>query len=343
MYLNFLKLNRLLIPSAWKNLKWGDTVSFIICLIGSIILISLSETVKDWIFICSGQVICIVSLAFIIFRILYDVCWPFKIVKLSNGRIKVGVYKSQTLHKHDLFELIIHKENREICVYASEYDFPFKNPAATCFTFRSASDSPNWLVWDTQTLEGIILGRRLNKILFISPKENLTLKVLQENGNVSEIVSDYMVYDECCIPKGSSFAFADRRANPQIPDKFLFVCQKDVYKSYGFYLREDEPKCKEILLSSVILREGKDRIILQYEEDKAQYQEIYRCLDPSHRLNEYFIEFTNDYRVGGNIYRYDGKQEKLEKIYEGNFRSIDFNNGQILGDDGKIYGRDNNK
>lgn len=336
MYLKFLKLSRLLIPSAWKNLKWGDTVAYIICLIGSIIISNLN----DRIFIYSGQIICIGACMSIVLQVLHDVCCPREIVKLCNGRIKVGVYKSQTLHKHNLFDIIIRKEGYERIIFAAEYAFPFKNPDACCFTFRPAKDdNRDWLVWNAKTEEATVLGKKLNKILFISPEEELHLKILQANGSLCKITGDYMVYDEFHIPKGALLAYADNFPDPQIPDKFLFVCQKDVYKSYGFYLQEDEPKWREIILSSVIFREGKDKILLQYDEDKACYQEICRYLELFRRLDEYFIEFTENYRIGGNIYRYDGKHEKLDKIYEGNFRIIDFNEGKILGDNGKIYGR----
>ncbi|MCM1324604.1 MAG: hypothetical protein NC218_10820 [Acetobacter sp.] len=315
---------------------WELIFAYILGIIVGLVLIF---TEISGLIILTGEIILFGGTLFIILQILHNVCYPDEILKLDNGQVKVCVYKSQTLHKHNLFELIIHKGDKELLLCAAEYAFPFKNPDAVCFTFRPAQDADyNWFVWNVQTEETTVLGSRLNKILFISPKEGESLRVPCANGNVQVITGEYIVYDQCHITAGSTLRYADNGKNPQIPDKFLFVRQDGIYKSYGFYLREDKPECREIILSSAIFREGRDRILLQYDEDKECYHELFRCVEIFRSLDEYFAELTEDYHIGGNIYRYNGKLKKLEKIYEGNFRCIDYDNGQILGDDEKIYG-----
>ena len=78
--------------------------------------------------------------------------------------------------------------------------------------------------------------------------------------------------------------------------------------------------------------------MLQYDGENKTYRDFFRCFDVSRTLNEYFIEMTENYNCGGNIYYYNGKTEKLEKVYTGSFRAVDFDKGLVLGADGNEYG-----
>lgn len=291
-----------------------------------------------------GNVMLIAVGLLLLLQIFHDVCSPAKTFKLDNGRVRVWAYKSRTLHKHDLFELIIHKDGKSFLILAEKYAVPFKTPDAGCFIFREAKDdNKNWLVWTayTEEAEVEVLGTRLNKILFISPEKNGGVNILTKSGAVQQIKGEYLVYDDVYIPTGSKLYYAPKNKTPKFPDKFLLVRQNGSYTSYGFYLSEDAPQCREVIVSSIIFREGTSRVLLRYDEDEKCYQEHFRCRnDMSRRLNEYFIEATDNYNIGGKIYYYDGRLERLNKIYEGDFLCIDFKKGQVLGGDGKTYGSD---
>lgn len=289
-----------------------------------------------------GNIMLILAGCFLLMQILQEVCGPVETFKLNNGRIRVCAYKNKTPHKHSLFELIIHQDKKSFLILAEEYAVPFKTPDAGCFIFREAKDNnKKWLVWTADTEETKVLGTRLNKILFISPEKEEGVNVLTKSGAVQQIKGDYFVYDDIYPPVGSRLCYAERNEKAKCPDKFLLVRQDGNYKIYGFYLSGEAQQCLEVIVSSIIFCEGTSRVLLRYDKDEKRYKELYRSRnDMSRRLNEYFIEASDDYNVSGKIYRYDGRRDRLNKIYEGDFRYVDFDKGQVLGGDGEIYGSD---
>lgn len=345
MFLKLFKFSRLLTPSAWKNLDLMDTISYLVILICGLTITWLEScvTVEDdpivKLISYVGPVISVGALFSLIADTLWRVCGPTKRYKLNKGKTRLFVYKSQTLHKHDLFELVVHTKDGFFTKYAEEYNVPFADKNATCFTFRAAADNnSDWLSCNVQTGQTEVLGKRLNKILFISPEKAGLLNILIADGSVKKIESDYIVYDAWHIPDGAKLQVpqdVDSRIK-SFPDKFLCIKKDGMYKTYGFFLSDKKTGYSEVFISSVIFREGRDRLLLEF--DGAVYKERLRTQELSRKLSNYFLELTDDYRIGGKVYCYDGKTKSLDVIYEGNFLWIEFDDGTILGDDRKVYG-----
>ncbi len=339
------KFSRLLTPSAWKNQDWRDIFTYFFCGLCGVSIVVFSNDVNypanepNFMFI--GNLIWICALFSIIAETFWSVCGPTKRYKLNNGNTRLFVYKSQTLHKHDLFELVVHTKDASFTKYAEEYNVPYVDKSANCFTFRAAEDNnSDWISCNVQTGQIEVLGNRLNKILFISSEKDGRLNILMIDGSVKNLEYDYIVYNSCYIPNGAKLQIPQdvNSSFKSFPDEFLFIKHGNAYKTYSFFLKDNYIGYSEVFISSVIFREGKDRVLLEFDGEK--YTECFRAGELSRRLNDYFLELIDDYRVGGKVYHYDAKKKSLDIIYEGNFRSIEFDNGEILGDDGKIYGKD---
>lgn len=274
---------------------------------------------------------------FLVVYVLDNVCTAADYFRLAQGKIAVYVFNTK-----DAYEFLIVDNNVETEFSATAYRVPFQTPDAGCFIFRGGEkEGNNWFVWSVTHPKPMPLGARLNNILFLSSGEDNDVRILSKDGSFQTLNGEYIVYDSMFIPKGSQMCYADRGQDPQLPNKIMLIRKEGEYKSYGFYLSDGSPCCRNILISSIIFREGAERVLLWYDEEKEKYIEFFRCVDISRNLNEYFIELTKDYHIGGKIHRYNGKTENMEKIYEGNFRLIDFENGVVRGDDGKDYGSGN--
>ncbi len=331
MFIKVLKMNpdRLFQKSAWKNVNpVAVGLLFLMLMVTVIMCIRSPELINIALFT--------IGLFLLLGYVLDTVCAVADSFILDKGRVKVYVFQRQ-----EEYDIRIFEKDTEILIEATAYSAPFQASDAGCFAFRGGPEEHNkWFVWSTKNREPQPLGARVNDILFLPSGEDSGVRILAKDGSVETLYGDYIVYDSLYVPQGSQMCYADRGKDPALPDTVLLVRKDDKYQSYGFYLLEDNPCCREILISSIIFREGIERVLLRYDEEKGKYTEFFRCEDVAHKLNEYFIELTEDYRTGGKIYRYNGKTENLEKIYEGNFRLIDFEECIVRGDDGKDYGCD---
>lgn len=341
MFLKPLKLNRLLLPSAWNNLDLIETILYLLILICGLVVVwpngftEMTDDTTDKLFNYIGAVMSVAALSSIIWRVLHDVCYPLKVCKLDDGRTKLYVYKN----KENMFELVLHKAESSETIFVADYDVPFNGKTVGCFTYSLGKENvADWFVYNVRERKTEKLGRRLNKILFISSKKDGGISVLFSDGSVQRLHGDYIVYDDLYIPADAKVLVpqdVDGKTK-SMPDKFLFIQKDGSYKTYGFFLSDEKTGYSEVFISSVIFREGEDRLLLEFNGEV--YKVRLRTQDLSRELSNYFLELTDDYRVGGKVYRYDGKTKSLDVIYEGNFRYIEFDDGTILGDDGKTYG-----
>lgn len=335
MFINALKMRpgRLFQKTAWRNVNLAVAGLLLLTAIAmSVSLIQNSADSLTWL-------VFVMVLIIFAFYIIDSVCESVDDFTLANGRVKVSVFQNARADKKQEYEIFIFEEEQETCFIAVDYKVPFRTPEARCFILRGdETDKQSWFVWSIDREEAAHLGVQLNRILFLPPGEGNGVRILAQDGSIKQVNGEYIVYDSLFVPKGSQFYYAEREKNPQIPDKYLLVREKDVYKSYGFYLTGDTPHYRELVISSIIFREGAERVLLQYDENAKAYREVFRCFEISRTLNEYFIEMTQNYVCGGNVYCYNGKTEKLEKVYTGSFRLVDFDKGLVLGDDGNEYG-----
>ncbi len=335
MFINALKmrLGRLFQKSAWRNVNLAGAVLLLLIAVAmGISLIQDSADSLTW-------VVFIAVIITFAFYIIVSVCESIDYFTLANGAVKVFVFQNVRSGKKREYEILILKEDEEACFIAVDYKVPFRTPEARCFILRGDElDKRSWFVWSVDREEVTHLGVQLNRILFLPSGEGNGFRILAQDGSYEQLNGGYIVYDSLFVPKGSQFCYANREKNPQMPDKYLLTREKDIYKCYGFYLTGETPHCRELIISSIIFREGAERILLQYDEENKTYRDVFRCFDVSRTLNEYFIEMTENYNCGGNIYYYNGKTEKLEKVYTGSFRAVDFDKGLVLGADGNEYG-----
>lgn len=84
----------------------------------------------------------------------------------------------------------------------------------------------------------------------------------------------------------------------------------------------------------MIFKNENNHVVLKYQPDG--YEKIYDDQSVVKTVCDKIAQFTDNYRVGGIIWKLNPEKKKLEKIYEGNFRSIDFE-GYVTGDNGQKF------
>ena len=84
----------------------------------------------------------------------------------------------------------------------------------------------------------------------------------------------------------------------------------------------------------MIFKNENNHVVLKYQQDR--YEKIYDAQSVVKTVCDKIAQFTDNYRVGGIIWKLNPAKKKLEKIYEGNFRSIDFE-GYVTGDNGQKF------
>lgn len=340
-YLKFCKLSRLFCLSAWKSVVWVDFIGYAIIFVGSVFCAIASSGDESLLtLLCIAHILWIFGLLGILITVL-KVCIPLDVYRHEEGDITLCVYKSCVSSEKEMFELVIHKNNCSFIMHVDDYKVPFPLKKSCCFIYLSQRENgKEWASCNVKTEETEVLGCLLNKILFIPLKpEHGRMNILQPDGTVTNLKGDYYVYSNWHIPDGSDLTFPKGSTNIGFPDDFLFVRNNGVYKTYGFFLSGDEfCGCSEVFISAVIFREGSDRLLLEYDGEK--YVERFRVEEAFRLLNDYFLEMTDEYDVGGKVYKYDGKSKSLDVLYKGDFRAIDFDSGQILGSDGQTYGQD---
>ena len=267
--------------------------------------------------------------------IISSVCRPEDTFVLDGGDAVVCTYKEKGKYLIVCTKINGPSPNKET-FYAKEYLKLFQNSEISYFAYRP-TDENDWYCWRRY---GDIkkLGAKLNKMLFLYSDKGTAIINILSYIDVIELKSEYVKYNTMCIPQGSQVCYTDGRKISSKPDDLLLIQSDGKYKTYGFYLSTKIPYYREIIVSSIIFRKGCDKVLLWWNPETKQYVERYSFREMFGLLNDFFVEMTEDYKVGGNIYRYDGETETMRKLYEGNFRIIDFDLGTILGDNGRYYG-----
>lgn len=327
--------------SAWKSVDWVDFIGYAIIFVGGVFCAIASSGDESLLtLLCIAHILWIFGLLGILITVL-KVCIPLDVYRHEEGDITLCVYKNCTSTANGAFELVIYKKDCSFIMHVDDYKVPFPLKKSCCFIYLSQRENgKEWASCNVKTGETEVLGRFLNKILFIPLKpENRGMNILQPDGQVTTLNGDYFVHSDWHIPVGGRLTFPKGSTNIGFPDDLLFVKNDGVYKTYGFFLSDDEfCGCSEVFISAIIFREGNDRLLLEYDDEKERYIERLHVRESFRLLNDYFLEMTDKYNVGGKVYKYDGKSKSLDVLYEGDFRAIDFDRGEVIGSDGQTYG-----
>ncbi len=319
------KLDRLRNWYAWKywfNIANILLVSLFCCIVWMNAQFVLSANIKTflWIFVSLLAV----------FITLDSVCSPQDIFVLDKNGTYACIYKEYRHH----YCIIVKNGKAKTEIWASEYDCFYEKSPKALFVYRLLHDD-KWYLW-RKNAEAELLGERLNEILFrLNDKEHgITALAYHE---IQFFSNAFTHYEDVFIPPMAQITDADGVLLER-PDELLLMKNGGRYVTYGFYLASKMPYYRKVCLSALIFRDNTEKVLILWNKEQKIYTELYRGHNMSRQMNSFFVEFDDDYQVGGKIFRYNAETNQLLTVYQGNFRSMDFESGVIVGDDGVTYG-----
>lgn len=294
---------------------------------------------REYQWVVAGLVLCAVLTLFVLIR---EICQAYDCfyVKLGAQRYKAYVYPSPYVLR---IEMVEESCEHKALLNVAEYEYDFLKPSES-FIYRMPDDD-EWYLVGGRFGDAVCLGKRLGKTIFMPIYENpdyTCLNVLSE-GDITRIKAERAVVGTYFIPpfkpKKENISGCDD-VQDKTPDDYLIVRGYDGnYTVYGIFINNEDklllPLCRPVYVPSIIIREFNDTVILVYADGK--YKELCRKQDTKRKLNDVIIELTDNYRIGGIIWKYDASEQNLVKLYEGNFFGIGFENGEIIGENGWKY------
>lgn len=323
------KLKRLLQPYAWKK-----SINFVTVFL--LLLIVLGEYIINVAPIKTSLVTIfrIVAYPVLLFSIIDKVCAATETFYLNESNMSVDIYDEKDKHKRHVYQLICKSElngkSQKEVLYAYKYLQSVKS-----ILYHSAIDK----IWYKLKFIGKKqrIGTYINDILFID----------ELNNNLSFIELKYVKsisYDRCFFFSNLYFPkeieiFSIDNIPLKFPKEVIAIKKGDKYSFYGMYYDNDMLYYREIIVSSVIIRDEQKRIVLVRKNEEYVVladKEVF-----SRQLNSIIIEAKNMSNKGLEVlvWHFDAKEQKLQKLYEGIAYAIDFEKGIITGEDGKTYGQ----
>ena len=268
-------------------------------------------------------------------------------VKTMNGPCKVWVYVLRGEPKQ--YKIFLKaKEWEKICI-ANAYDQDIFAGTKDAFifnpNFEGYSDAWCFVGEDFSSTETI--GVRVSKYVFadfVQDEGKITLNLLNGNG-IKTISVDSYIADNIYITSDVFLSPADDG-----DERGFFVCNvrdflilKDNghYSVLGFEQKpKHNPKCIEVKVPSMVFHEGNETVILAYDDDKGDYQEIYRGIAMGRKSSTLIIEQLKKSGFDvlyGRVRRFDPETKKLKTLYVGAFIAINFENSEVLTADGQEF------
>ena len=128
-----------------------------------------------------------------------------------------------------------------------------------------------------------------------------------------------------------------------LPEEYLIVKKGDQFVVYGLSNTwTKKPKCLKIDVSAIIFQYINKRVVLVKENNK--YRVLCSKLVATRWLNDVIAELSdsNDgsWTIGGTVWRFNEETNQLEKLYEGRYWALGFDDGSIIGDNFKYTPED---
>ena len=273
-------------------------------------------------------------------------------VKFNNQNALCFIYRLSATKEKALFELIVVDGKKEVYQnFVTDYFITNDGKISKNIIFKE-NQTQSWYIINNQGVHE--LGTKIQKNVFLKPQPgkpitNAELCILTPNG-YQIVCADYFVNHnnlyipylalEKAVPKEESL-FVNSKLKNALPDEYLLIKHNGEYRFLGIYFKNDaknEPFFQELIVENAIFREGLDAIILSSVllDEKQEYFILHQKTSTSiHFKTNVIIEMTDSEKIEGKILVFYNQQ--MQSIYEGKFRSIDFVNHKVIGQDNKIY------
>lgn len=278
-----------------------------------------------------------------LWRILVIICTAddFYEMSTSNGEFKkcIYLYNEKNLPLGHKVKMIIF--NNTFGEFLTDNILKRYEFHKSCFLFqKNLSDgSSGWFFLAENEDLPVFLGTRFEDFFYADNqvKTGPLIKInLIDNNKIKTITASYIISDHIVVPDPQNILIDDNgtwipRPDKLILKKYLITCQNNKYSTYGIFEEKETSRLytKEINVSSVLFDDHGSIVIIAGGKEIFHHQSLRRCLD------SIVIEPQPQYCLGGIVWRL--KNQKLEKLYEGEIRAINNDNGYILGDNGWEY------
>lgn len=276
-----------------------------------------------------------------VFYILHTVCASDDYVYIDNIG-SVYIYKKS---KGYILE-IVSKQKHDFC-YLNNYEIRKVKVGNRRILLYETLKDKKWYYLTKGSREALYLGNRISKTIFETYRRShnaLTeLKILDGDGYETFYTDTYYCENIYVSPFYADKIKAIEQfhqtkwlSQATVPMQYLILKDKgENYRIIGLYeSKEAGPFFRELAIPIVIFKNQNNHVVLKYQP--YGYEKIYDSQSVVKTVCDQIAQFTDQYRVGGIIWKLDPEKKELEKIYEGNFRSIDFE-GYITGDNGEKF------
>jgi hypothetical protein len=243
----------------------------------------------------------------------------------QKGTVKLYIYKDNPFDK--FYQLYVRTKD-ETCVYTiDKYEFFKIGKRRDWFIFAAKDD------WYCQYFDTIVpLGKRLGQSVFIDKNKNDTrfrISALSLKNEIKTYMAERYFFgdDEIYIPE--LFDNKDHHTH------YILIKENQSYKLISS--SEICKKKRKMMLAgiekyrSVIFKEDEETIILVWNENQKEYQEIYRGINDVPSL-KCFLKLENSKLPSyGVVSKFDKRKKELTPIYEGEITFIDESQRIILG------------
>ncbi len=347
--IKFWDFSRLSSLAAWKKLLCTEILVALLYGICVIYLTAVLSSVSK----LFGEVCIGLYVLFLLAEAIEKICQPddFFLVgfmySLKPQVYKVRVYSCKNPRNQEYFSLKFECGHRKFEISAGEYEHSkIAVPEKNFMIFRGLGED-EWQLISAMGNQPQYLGKRLAKTVFLASRQEkckVRLNMLhpspQGYAEIKEEVVNSFVLGGIYLPcSETSKAAADTSAAEKTALYNVMLLKRDgAYELIGLY--EDKgaiPFYMHLIMPAVIFREYNQTVILLWQEG-AGYRERYRGANVIRKADDSILEMYDDNGgLHGRIYRFHPETLKLIKEYDGRIFGIDFDSGQVICEDGRVY------
>lgn len=334
----------------WSQLLRRSAAKRVITHIDQIFILILFEIVLLFLFVQDKQQLfheqffVLWATAIIIFDAIAVICMSDQYFTIKSGskiKYRIYLYTAGVYSGKEDIEMIILNDKKEYQIrdrIKDNYRF-YRWSDWSSFLFYS-KDNAEWF-YVTTSDDIIQLGNRVGETVFRNPQKPNKMCVLIGRGSMI-IEAETFFFNGVYIPPVASKNIVDAETGEKLdnPQDFLVAKRGKEYTVYGLYknfVKKDSPQCRILRIPNIIFKAGDQDVILQWQDNILQwndgYREIYRTQHSVKRqVNDIFVELTYQNGIGGTVKKFNEETGKLDTLYKGYFRGIDFDSGSVIGD-----------
>ena len=284
------------------------------------------------------QIFWYLIIGLLIFDILMVICTSDQYYEIKSGsqvKYRIYLYTETMYSKTKPIEMVVLNPQKEYLIREKISDHQFYQWSNWSSFIYCLEENHQWFY--VSTLDDILkLGYRISNNVYFIPKKKEQIIVLDNRGTMV-ITADAFFLNGVFLPPiaREHIMDADTEEQVQAPHDYLITKHSKnyvVYGIYGYTDGADAPHCRILNISTVIFKEGGQEVILRWN-DNYGYREFYRTQKSVKRdISDTFVELTYQNGIGGTVKKFNEETGKLDLLYKGCFRAIDFQSGAVLGD-----------